>query len=61
MNFIRLLLYQVYRLVRSKVEPFVKDRAFTPDIEVVQGMIENNLIWETVAQYLDHDPLWGEY
>jgi len=50
----------VYRLVRSKVEPFVKDRTFTADIEVVQGMIEKNLIWHAVSQYLDSDPLWGE-
>ncbi|XP_063694089.1 probable histidine ammonia-lyase isoform X2 [Bolinopsis microptera] len=51
----------VYCLVRSKVEPYVKDRAFTPDIEVVQEMIEKNLIWDTVAQYLESDPLWDEF
>jgi len=51
----------VYRLVREKVPPFVKDRAFTDDIMAVQQMIKNNEIWETVAEYLDSDPIWEEF
>ena len=49
----------VHQLVRSKVEPYHKDRSFTEDIEIVQKMIKNNDIWEAVNEYLEIDPLWG--
>ena len=55
------LILQVYQLVRSKVEPYIQDRAFTDDIEALRVMIENNDIWNTVSQYIDHDPLWDKF
>jgi histidine ammonia-lyase len=52
----------VYSLVRSRVEPWCKDRYMSPDIEAALKLIQNNELWTTVVDYMekysqDHDKL----
>ena len=42
--------------VRTKVEPYLVDRSHTEDIMTVQKMIQNNEIWDVVANYISDDP-----
>ncbi|XP_067119401.1 histidine ammonia-lyase-like [Centruroides vittatus] len=43
----------VYKLVRSTVKTWDKDRYFAPDIEAATELLKEERVWETVRPYVD--------
>lgn len=47
-------LEEVYKLVRSKVGPWNKDRYMTPDIEAVTKMLQEEQVWRKAKPMMDN-------
>ncbi|XP_032895217.1 histidine ammonia-lyase-like [Amblyraja radiata] len=45
-------LERVHQLVRSLVKPLVKDRFMAPDIAIVQKLLTEEQVWQTVQPYM---------
>ncbi|KAH3880154.1 histidine ammonia-lyase-like [Dreissena polymorpha] len=44
----------VYKLVRSVVGPWVKDRYMSPDIDAVWKLLQEEKVWQVSKQYIDN-------
>nr|KAG5697095.1 hypothetical protein BaRGS_002011 [Batillaria attramentaria] len=47
-------LEEVYRIVRSVVRPWTKDRYMAPDIDAVTKLLQDGKIWQKVKPMIDH-------